>query len=1075
MTLTKREVNCIEAAIALASFYLDDPKINDIYVFMAQLWESWESSDLLEDSDIDYFSDFYQNRNSKFAKMTRFRRKLITYFNHSDQENYLYALNNNKALTYQSEIKLKNPQPDLLKSCIERNSRRKNSYNLNFLDLDSIKSENTIELWYKRPYDEINHFQIPCEKIPDNHPKIGLDIETYNDPSPSFQPSNILKIAKNLDDSIPWINTDNSRSKVLKRLFENITWDKNIRLTEGIKIPKGLINKINTPTGSGKSVFMRILALNQALNFPVVIVVDRVEEILKNILLLRKANNFLNYGLNISPYIAPKGRYGHLARIIESEKDNNKSGLFSLALKELSYICRLQKYSIGEEGDFPSGKEPCFSLILSQDDDKRYICPFLKKCSRFAMYKKCAKADIIVTSKMALLKSRFPLNRNSENESLESIYFLQFCLERAGLILIDEVETLQGNIADSFSEEYNLTRLFEIKKETEEVIKKFGRRKVRYGEIKAALNNLDNVYALTEEWLYHDKMKWPGYDYIKDISQTITLEALIGKCLSIWIRLFDFKKETISKKLFFKLLNNNQSIKRTDLTPLANNQEEINNLYTLIKSLIRIIKKLNSLELTKDEKLDKSQSDLRNLIEDIRKINAEVTTSFKKKIAYFVEHFILLIRLRKMKKCLNDAISKLNRISEISSGFNHPLSKLVTRNQLLSFSPYGCLGKRIYSFEYKRGDTHNSGDLKIKTMMGTPQRILEDLGNNFSQLLCEKKVSILGFSATSVFPFAFKNHTFGKIIGWMRDTGDHQNIMIDQLLFEENDNTIRISGSQPDNRKKNLKLLLDNCLSMIKSELDRLREKNPIRSKILLVTNTYKDAYVVAKKLLKTNLKSSFKVILRAEYIENEDDLKDVWLPKSKLKEFGTQTETILISPLVIVSRGHNILNEEGTSAISSIFLLVRPLPNYTDPASIILYCGHYYMNRLKNNNKFCSDTPGNSFFSNYSLVRRDLDDYTRSFVPFSRIPYKEVKLGIVADIIVEIIQLIGRGRRGEHKSQDGVPISLFFIDGAFYKWKHLIKDLIKELQSHPDWNFFYSLYQPIIKSLKEYSQLEEN
>lgn len=115
------------------------------------------------------------------------------------------------------------------------------------------------------------------------------------------------------------------------------------------------------------------------------------------------------------------------------------------------------------------------------------------------------------------------------------------------------------------------------------------------------------------------------------------------------------------------------------------------------------------------------------------------------------------------------------------------------------------------------------------------------------------------------------------------------------------------------------------------------------RRRALFVTNSYGDAAVVADALAEALGRDWGVRCLVRDRSDDGDDGGRVGprlaatLPRSLVERFGSMGErSVLVAPLQVVSRGHNILNEAGRAAISSIYFLHRPHPRPDDMSAVV-------------------------------------------------------------------------------------------------------------------------------------------
>ena len=182
------------------------------------------------------------------------------------------------------------------------------------------------------------------------------------------------------------------------------------------------------------------------------------------------------------------------------------------------------------------------------------------------------------------------------------------------------------------------------------------------------------------------------------------------------------------------------------------------------------------------------------------------------------------------------------------------------------------------------------------------------------------------------------------------------------------------------------------------------------------------------------------------------------------------------MAPLWIIGRVYNILNKNSESAIGAIMLMVRTLPSFGDPSNQLLYLSYNHQERTMFNEQYRTDPPSIAYKKGKQAIYLDSKDYESSIIPFGRIYVEKIQLAIFSDIMVELIQLIGRGRRSSANQIRGAPIRLFFIDHAWLSnpsWKYLSAKFLSNWIKRSDWNLLYCLYRAIIESLRDYVGLD--
>jgi hypothetical protein len=238
-------------------------------------------------------------------------------------------------------------------------------------------------------------------------------------------------------------------------------------------------------------------------------------------------------------------------------------------------------------------------------------------------------------------------------------------------------------------------------------------------------------------------------------------------------------------------------------------------------------------------------------------------------------------------------------------------------------------------------------------------------------------------------------------------------------------------------RRDDLNLLEENWLRMARAwGLEHLED----RRRALLVTNSYADAVAVADALLEALEAHGFAdwrvfglTRDRADDGASPDDQRlrrARPLPRSLIERFGEEPEkSILVAPLQVVARGHNILNAKGRAAIGSIYFLHRPHPRPDDLASVIGRLNRYGVERFDRGVQVHPDQPDERLSQRARRMRYAATNIVR-YSLYSRTGYSglstEYKAQFAWDMLTPLWQTIGRGIR------NGCPVHIGFIDRQF-------------------------------------------
>lgn len=208
------------------------------------------------------------------------------------------------------------------------------------------------------------------------------------------------------------------------------------------------------------------------------------------------------------------------------------------------------------------------------------------------------------------------------------------------------------------------------------------------------------------------------------------------------------------------------------------------------------------------------------------------------------------------------------------------------------------------------------------------------------------------------------------------------------------------------------------------------------RRRAMLVVNSYADAQAVAFALtgaLPASREAPWHVRCLVPDRDDpdvafSDGLRDVErLPRALVERFGeTPERSILVAPLSVVARGHNILNGKGKAAISTIYFLHRPHPRPDDLSSAVGRLNRYAVDRFDRrvdptDYAGLADCARRMRFGATAIVREAMDNRGG----YSTLP-PHLKASFAWDMLTPLWQAIGRGIRG------GVPVFVGFVDRQF-------------------------------------------
>jgi hypothetical protein len=270
------------------------------------------------------------------------------------------------------------------------------------------------------------------------------------------------------------------------------------------------------------------------------------------------------------------------------------------------------------------------------------------------------------------------------------------------------------------------------------------------------------------------------------------------------------------------------------------------------------------------------------------------------------------------------------------------------------------------------------------------------------------------------------------------------------------------------------------------NRLERERATLPAgRKKIMLLVGSYVEARLVTDILLKA--KSSWKGQVRC--MIGDDELESGWddgnrIRRSYVADFGTDDAWLLVTPILAIERGHNILNEDGIAAIGAAFFLVRPHPRPKDLSYVTQRINQYAQHQMRH--RYGDDTEPHLLLEvagseRRRAAQRQWRQLLHTLVAYSQLADEE-RARVAWTQLVTIWQVVGRLVRG------GQAAKVYFCDAAFAPktaqradgdiddastslllgMRDVLEPYFAADAAHNDRHLVQALYNPLYQALKD-------
>ncbi|MBO8202674.1 hypothetical protein JW613_30990 [Streptomyces smyrnaeus] len=826
-----------------------------------------------------------------------------------------------------------------------------------------------------------------------------------------------------------WPETFGWKPGLLQGFFDRLT-DAYGRTAAELRLPAGAMTLLNAPTGVGKSVLMRDAAhlLAASGQGPVLIVVGRIREGLNTAEQLAADNGMVEETVCAVQDAAE--RAGKPLRVVPWVASSSIDDQATLAFAQ-GREGRFERFASGCEmtGWQVDGPRldrttlPCTRLEwvdgpVEPEGGGKHLCPRMGICQRFEHIRQAAEADIIVTNHLNLIRGRCKVPVEVDGERVVSnMSVLEFVLRRCRVVIIDEVDAFQSTWCTYGAQEFTLiSRGRGHAGRLEEVDRHRG-----------GLSALENLLVtgplmearrLSETFL--DNIL-TGHLYLESEQERQNRPGsgwyMVGKkdaelCRTLTGASADAEVTEDVHQAYLALFPG----ERTSAELPEGWQPLADQIGQALAGKIPGTHRSRKLAVFKD-------SIARILAEAPFNLPASQRAALVNDLLVRAWLGALHNELHTLKWSVLPLLGQLNAATDLVSTMG-----LITRDEPI---PYGPLGQNLYGFKLDK-NASGTGRLSLQSLSGDPHTSTVRLGDTVALATAGVRRSVLGLSATAFFPRAALQHVHTLPAYVMTDATDGA-VTAHAGSVSATDagwQPIAIGGVEERRKPSELRTLAERLWhTRMSSHLEKVARHDPRRELALLAGNSYFHAEVMAAGiaaacgrpewvavLVSNNQGSSTRAVTLPEGVVRVtiDQLEDLPATHPRVK--------VICAPISVVSRGLNILiPHTDRSALASVWVGVRPITHLHEPA--VMYAS---INACGIAAGTLSPDPAAMLASQRIAAIRHRELLLRTDPRFSLMP-KFLKTEILAGILVELIQLAGRARRG------GTPVELYLVDHAFF------------------------------------------
>lgn len=871
----------------------------------------------------------------------------------------------------------------------------------------------------------------------------------------------LLDLAARIDERLP----PDSRylHGTLAELFSVLQATGTVSPAEALMMTAGGTEIFNAPTGTGKSVMVRVMAAwFAARDMRVAIVLPDIKACLK---MTWDVRGDLAH-LHDCGVIENEPACAHLmsassmhdravkhASLISEEPDapGEWGERAERDIDPLAYGCA-QKTFLEATGDYPPSREPCFSL--SQQGAGSAACPWMPTCGKYAPVYEAAEASVIIMNHYMFLQGNLRIGVNLDGRPVRGMTAAELALRTCHAVLVDEIDQFQSRAIDKCASDVVLHSRRHWSAAPQEV--DTDAKRLRIDDEHDLLPAVSHVRLMAEFLLLsvcknalslHALDDDRAQDRVPDQTSTRWHQARArdrALLRLLWPEEGIEDGADVPAELFHRL-NALMPSRYQHRDPLSGKRARLPQT-----DWPEVRDELSALVGPRGEHLLSTvKMELHGLLEDAVKDPRQRARAIN----------LLVIRTAMIE--LDEALAELQRKAHHyrSSGLRSA-QKIASSLQSTAISdvlPIGMLDHAITGYRVTGlDDREKNAALSAQTIAGDPHTFTAELGGIVSLILAGTERPVMGLSATAYFPQAVREHLHAPVRWWMTDAQANsiraRKHRIDygegHPLFGE---PIKVSGAHPSVKKDALIELGGNLYDRhIHRELERAaasdHESERDRGHVLVVANSYQQCAWLARGIAHAGrYAGGLCLAVRAESLHSADpDLpRETIARRLTAEEFEDFPKygKILVVPLPLIARGLNIV--KGTrSAVKSVYLCVRPLALLSEPAEMYASINAAGMRALP---LAGAADPSNALAEAQDAARDRLSLLLRTAPQFTAM-HKPLQEEVVAGMIVDLIQLAGRARRGRTEAV------LHMVDYAFHEdtWSADLETVLRRI--HAQW-----------------------
>jgi Rad3-related DNA helicase len=761
-----------------------------------------------------------------------------------------------------------------------------------------------------------------------------------------------------------------------------------------LRIPAGATTLLSAPTGKGKSLLLRVLAVYLATTGrTITLVVPDAAAVIALTRELEADLAALASPASTAGLVSPNATMGHFARrATDLERDANETRWVS---QRWAYACALSGAIDGGPG-WPVGREPCRK------------CPLRSGCAKFAEQRRAANASVLIINHHNFVAGRLRVPMEVDGQAVENMAVSEFAFRRSDLVCVDEVDQLQATVASLTTSTLRLTL---------------------DQDIHPALQRLrqDAVAAMPETLRPAERRRF----HAMWTHLVFLVTSYVTACME---ELGPFEPRGRPRRRLV-LPGRHDPVVALRLAGRSDDQTAIQQDFDLLYSLDDPAAPTTPADLARSGQLlaelvanadgaDKLPAVQAELIE----ILADRIPDGKKR-ANTIDLLLHRAYLRAITGAVQRLSAQVGELRDAGLASQGDVEDGMGRLAGWQLSPSGLLGETRMAFSIPLpGDSDGDQELSVGAIGGDSHEYIAELGRALALSLTGVRRPVLGVSATAYLPGAATTHIHRPIRYAVCDDPAAPVSIALRHVIDSGGAPVRLSGLSARDRDNALAAMGAGLwIQHLDAHLSELRRAGRAeRARVLLVANSYGQLADLADGIISAGCAP----VRIAHAVPDDEAARRAIATPSRVTTvtmsrfagvIAAHPECdVLLAPLSRVARGLNLVTGDGRSAISSIWLAIRPVPLVDEPDRLVAHAGAYARR---------TTAPQTDFARTLQERRAAADEHLRLILnsppAFGRLPL-DVRVDLTASVASDLIQLVGRARRGDTDAE------LNLVDGAF-------------------------------------------